>query len=75
MVAGEGVEMKIELVRPPLPCPFCGGAAVVSFGKVRCMNPACAVQPKSRAWWDTEHYQQAVDEWNRRANDTVSRDL
>ena len=62
------------LVRRPLPCPFCGAMPAVHHGKVRCENPACAIQPKSFAWWDGEHYQKAVDEWNVRPNKEVDRD-
>ena len=60
------------LVRRPLPCPFCGADAVAKHGKVRCVNPSCVVQPKSRAWWDKDFMQQAVDEWNRRPNEEVT---
>ena len=61
-----------DLVRPPLPCPFCGADATVTHGKVRCVNPSCVVQPKSLAWWDKGFAQQAVDEWNRRPNEEVT---
>ena len=58
------------LVRPPLPCPFCGHSPEVSHGKVRCKHYGCPIQPKSVAWWDKDHHQSAIDDWNRRPNAT-----
>ena len=50
-----------------IPCPFCGVAPQkVRWGKVRCENPKCPIQPKNRSWWDLDHEAEAIAEWNTR---------
>lgn len=50
-----------------LPCPFCGAAPRLKSGKVSCVNPSCAVQPKIATWYAPGYNQNAIDDWNRRA--------
>ena len=49
-----------------LPCPFCGHSPEISHGKVRCKNVKCPIQPKSVAWWDSDFYHKAINDWNAR---------
>ena len=57
------------------PCPFCGGRACVRKNKgifetfnVYCMNEDCRVEPITHSYYRKD---EAIEAWNRRAEDAV----
>ena len=57
--------METKETAKPLPCPFCGEIPAVKNGKVKCLNPDCPIQPRSKAWY--VHSEDGIEEWNVRA--------
>jgi hypothetical protein len=50
----------------PKPCPFCGNAALLQDGRVKCGSWACPIQPQTRTYYESQ-IQRAIGEWNQRA--------
>lgn len=62
--------MKKEKFVPDIskldPCPWCKKRVSFLHGKVKCMNFACKVMPKSQGWYTNDKigFDVALRDWN-----------